>query len=167
MVVALVVLFFGIVFLGGGYAIYSAGGASSATAKALETAGQLGIVHAARVNIGRGQDGETTALKIELSFTGHDGQNHTLATDHFPRFAPDINAPLGWTADFPNKADIVGQAVTYRLGDAPAVELNSELEKLAGSGIGFAGYLGLTLMALGALILIVSVVLLIRLGRGK
>ena len=51
--------------------------------------------------------------------------------------------------DFPTKGEIVGQPVRYRLGESPAVELESEIPALTATGWSFPNYLGLGLMVLG------------------
>lgn len=145
---SIIVLVFAVVFLLFGLSMFQAGSAPSAVAKDLQQHGQSGTVTDARVNVGR-SDGARRARQVELTFLGDDGSTHVMETDHFPYFYPPIDSEPGWMDDFEIKDEILGQAVSYRLGESPAVELDSELTALANEGWSFPNYLGLALMTLG------------------
>lgn len=125
------------------------GSSDGVTARELHASGLPGTVIDARSNEGRTQGGSMQALHAELTFVGVDGAQHTMETDHYPRYQPPIDSPRGWVEDFPTKGQILGQPVRYRLGDSPAVELVSEIPALTSEGWSFPHYLGLALMVLG------------------
>lgn len=147
---SIVVLAFAALLLLLGQGIFHTGSSPVQTAKDLQAGGLHGIVTDARVNEVRSSDGQWHAMHAELAFTGSDGSRHTMETDHFPRYWPAIDSPGGWVVEFPTRAEMLDQPVTYRLGDSPAVELDSELPALAGRGWSFTNYLGVALMLLGA-----------------
>ena len=162
---SIIVLAFAAVLLLFGQGMLQAGSSDATTARELQASGLQGTVIDARANVVRADDGEWHAMAVELVFAGSEGDEHTLVTNHFPAYHPPVNSPGGWVADFPTKEQIVGQPVSYRLGERPAVELERELPALAGAGWGFPNYLGLALMVMGLGAAIGAVVGLVRAAR--
>lgn len=162
---SIIVLGFAALLLLFGQGMFQTGSSPVQTARELQAAGLQGTLTDARVNVIRADDGEWHAMHAELAFTGSDGSRHTMETDHFPRYWPPINSAGGWVEDFPTKAELLGQPVTYRLGDSPAVELDSELPALASRGWTFPNYLGLALLVLGVGAAIGGTVSLVRAVR--
>lgn len=146
---SILVLAFAAVLLLFGQGMLQTGSSDATTARELQTSGLVGTVIDARANVVRADDGEWHAMAVELTFTGSEGDEHTLATNHFPTYYPPVNSTGGWVEDFPTKAKIVGQSVFYRLDERPAVELEGELPALASAGWSFPNYLGLALMVMG------------------
>ncbi|WP_285727664.1 hypothetical protein [Psychromicrobium xiongbiense] len=162
MTVAIIVALFGCAFLWFGLAVFNGAESGRNAAKELQAAGLSGVVTDARVKIWTNTDGNTTVSDMELTFTGADGSSHTLSTKHFPRTSVGNSDPAGWYSDFSTKAQVVGQKVTYRLGDQPAVELENQLPGLINAPWGFANYLGLVFGGLGVIVLIGAAVTFIR-----
>ena len=146
---SIIILAFAVALVLFGQTMFQTGSKPATTAKDLQTSGLPGTVVDARVSVGRNQSGNLSALTVELSFSGSEGQEHVMKTNHFPRFHPNINSKHGWVDEFPTKDQIIAQPVTYRLGEHPAVELTSNLPELAAEGWSFPNYLGLALMVLG------------------
>ncbi|MBP2413314.1 hypothetical protein JOF48_002113 [Arthrobacter stackebrandtii] len=159
---SIVILLFAAMLLLFGYSTFRAGNSDASTAQELQSSGLPGIVNDAKVNVGRGSSRQWHASHVELTFTGTDGSQHTMQTDHFPHFTPPVDSTAGWFSDFPTKNEIVGQPVLYRLGESPAVELSSEIPALASTGWSFPNYLGLAIMAMGAAAAIGGSVSLVR-----
>lgn len=130
--------------------MFQLGSQDARSAQDLQESGLAGTVVDARVEVARVADGELHALRVELTFAGADGDHHTLTTSHFPGYHPPMDSPEGYVDDFPTKGEIVGQPVTYRLGDNPAVELSSYVSSLAAEGWGFLNYLGIALIVMGS-----------------
>lgn len=161
---SIIVLAFAVIFVLFGLSMFQAGSAAGAVAKDLQLHGQHGTVTDVRANIGR-SDGRRHARQVELTFLDDDGSTHVMETEHFPHFYPPLNSKVGWVDDFSTKDEIVGQPVSYRLGESPAVELDSELAALANAGWSFPNYLGLALMVMGAGAAIGGIVSLLRAVR--
>lgn len=147
---SIIALAFAAVLLLFGQGMVQTAGSDAKTARELQSSGLQGTVVDARANVVRADDGEWHAMGVELTFTGQDGEEHTLGTNHFPHYYPPLDSTGGWVDDFPTKDEILGQPVRYRLDGSPAVELASELTAISGAGWGFANYLGLALMVMGA-----------------
>lgn len=161
---SIIVLAFAAVLLLFGQGLFQAGSSDATTARELQSSGLKGAVIDARVNVVRADDGEWHAMGVELTFAGSDGGEHTLQSNHFPTYYPPLSSTGGWVEDFPTKEKVVGQPVSYRLGEHPAVELDSEIPALASAGWGFPNYLGLALMVMGLGAAIGGVVGLVRSG---
>lgn len=146
---SIIVLAFAAGLLLFGQGMLQAGSSDATTARELQTSGLKGTVIEARANVVRADDGEWHAMGVELTFTGSEGDDHILQTNHFPVYYPPVDSTGGWVEDFPTKDQIVGQPVSYRLGGHPAVELESELPALSSAGWGMPHYLGLALMVMG------------------
>lgn len=162
---AVIILVFAAALLLFGLNMIQLGNNPGNTARDLQSTGRHGTVTDARSNVVRADDGQWHAMRAELTFTGSDGSRHTMVTNHFPRYAPPITSTGGWVDSFPTKTGIVGQPVTYRLGNSPAVELDSELPALATAGWSFPNYLGLALMAMGVAAAVGGTVTLVRAVR--
>lgn len=162
---SVIVLAFAAIFLLFGQGMFHTGSAPVATAKALQAHGLPGTVSDARVNVGR-TNGDLHVLRMELSIVGSDGSTHVMETTHFPRFYPPVNSERGWIADFATKDEIIGQPVSYSLGEKPAVELDSEIPALASAGWSFPNYLGLALMVMGVAAAVGAIIALVRTRRG-
>ena len=145
---SIIVLVFAVIFVLFGLSMFRTGSEPGAVAKDLQAQGQRGSVTEARANVGR-SDGGWRARQVELTFVGDDGSTHVMETNHFPHFYPPLDSTAGWVDDFDTKDEILGQSVTYRLGESPAVELDSELAALADAAWSFPSYLGLALMIIG------------------
>lgn len=161
---SIIVLFFAVVFLFSGQSMYQSGSRPGATAQELQANGLQGTVTDARASIGR-VDGRWQCVALELTFMGTDGSEHTLETTHYPQFFPGLDSTRGWTEEFPTKPDVVGQNVSYRLGDHAAVELDSEIPALLNAGWGMLNYLGLAFMLMGAGAAVGAVAALVRSRR--
>lgn len=147
---SIIILAFAAALLLFGVNMFQIGSNPGNTARELQATGLRGTVADARVNVGYTNNGIHHVFRAELTFNGSDGAEHTLNTNHFPRDpSPGTNTD-GWIEDFPTKAEIVGQSVSYRLGENPAVELDSEIPALVTAGWSLPNYLGLALMVLGA-----------------
>lgn len=146
---SIIILAFAAALLLFGLNMFQIGSNPGNAARELQATGLQGTVTDARVSVVRADDGQWHAMRAELTFMGSDGTERSLITNHFPRYGPPLSSTGGWVEDFPTKAEIVGQPVSYRLGENPAVELDSEIPALASAGWSFPNYLGLVLMVLG------------------
>lgn len=146
---SIIILAFAVALVLFGQTMFQIGSSPAVTARDLQASGLPGTVVDARVSVGRTQNGMLSALTVELSFIGSEGQEHVMKTNHFPRFHPSLNSKQGWVDEFPTKDQLIAQPVTYRLGEHPAVELTGNLPALATEGWSFPNYLGLALMVLG------------------
>jgi hypothetical protein len=164
-IVSIVILAFSAALILFGLNMFQLGIKDAKTAQGLQVSGMAGTVVDARTQVVRADDGELHALRVELTFVDADGGNHTLNTNHFPQYHPPLDSPQGYVDDFPTKDQIVGQPVTYRLGESPEVELTNNLSAIANEGWGFPNYLGIALMVMGSGAAIGGVVSLIRATR--
>lgn len=164
-IVSIVILAFSAALILFGLNMFQLGIKDAKTAQGLQVSGMAGTVVDARTQVVRADDGELHALRVELTFVDADGGNHTLNTNHFPPYHPPLDSPQGYVDDFPTKDQIVGQPVTYRLGESPEVELTSNLSAIANEGWGFPNYLGIALMVMGSGAAIGGVVSLTRATR--
>lgn len=164
-IVSIFILAFSAALILFGVNMLQIGNKDATTAQDLQASGLAGTIVDARTEIARVDDGELHALRVELTFVDADGGNHTLNTNHFPRYHPPLDSPQGYVDDFPTKDQIVGQPVTYRLGESPAVELTSYLSSIANEGWGFPNYLGIALIVMGSGAAIGGVVSLTRATR--
>lgn len=146
---SIIILAFAAALLLFGLNMFQLGSNPVNTARDLQESGLPGTVTDARVNVGLNDSGIHQSFRVELTFTGSDGTEHTLTTNHFPDYPGPGISTRGWLVDFPTKGEIVGQPVRYRLGESPAVELESEIPALTATGWSFPNYLGLGLMVLG------------------
>ena len=162
---SIIILAFAAALILFGLNMFQLGAKDAQTAQNLQASGLPGTVIDARSLVVRVDDGQLHALHVELTFEDADGEQHTLDTNHFPRYHPPLNSKQGYVEDFPTKDQIVGQAVTYRLGKNPAVELTSELPVIASKGWSFPNYLGIALMVMGCGAAIGGVVALVRATR--
>jgi hypothetical protein len=164
-IASIVILAFAAALILFGLNMFQLGIKDAKTAQDLQVSGLAGTAIDARAQVVRVDDGELHALRVELTFVDADGGSHTLNTNHFPRYHPPLDSPQGYVDDFPTKDQIVGQPVTYRLGEYPAVELTSELGAIANEGWDFPNYLGIALMVMGSGAAIGGVVSLTRATR--
>lgn len=164
---SIIILAFAAAFLLFGQNMFRIGSQDTVTAQELQTSGLPGIVTDVRANVERGSNTEVVSvLRLELTFAGADGKEHTIETNHFPQSTDVFDASeRGWVDDFPARDEIIGQPVAYRLGEMPAVEMTSELPALASQGWTFPNYLGIALMVMGGSAAIGGTVSLIRANR--
>lgn len=164
-IVSVCVLAFAAALIFFGVNMFQQGDEDASTAQDLLDSGSPGTVVDARAEVGRADDGELHAFRVELTFVDADGGSHTIDTNHFPQYHPPLDSPQGYVDDFPTKDQIVGQPVTYRLGEDPAVELTSHLTTVADEGWGFPSYLGIALIVMGSGVAIGGAVSLTRAVR--
>lgn len=145
---SIIILAFAAAALLFGLNMFQLGSNPGSTARGLQATGLHGTVTDARVNVGF-DGGMFHVYRAELTFLGSDGTEHSLTTNHFPRNPSPGSSNRGWLEDFPTKAEIVGQPVSYRLGGNPAVELDSEIPALVAAGWSYPNYLGLVFMICG------------------
>ncbi|MBB2994664.1 hypothetical protein E9229_000855 [Paeniglutamicibacter cryotolerans] len=149
---SIIILLFAAAFLLFGQNMFQAGSHDSKTAQALQASGMPGIVTDVRAHVGRGSNNNMPrVLRLELTFAGTGGEEHTIETNHFSQSSNVFDiSKRGWVDDFPARDEIIGQPVAYLLGESPAVEMTSELPAMATRGWTFPNYLGIALMIMGS-----------------
>lgn len=164
---SVIILAFAVALLLFGQSMIQLGNHDTKTAQELQASGLPGTVTDVRAQVGQGSNTNMgQVLSLELTFSGVDGEEHTIVTNHFSQssnaYDPSVRE---WVDDFPAKEEIIGQPVAYRLGESPAVEMTSELPAMAGQGWDILNYFAVALMVLGGGAAIGGTVSLVRANR--